>query len=147
MHGWVLYVDWSSTLCEVKLVRVNRPAASVSFIETSTVLNSSWKLGFHTTVLVPFHDALKYNFEVCWMMPFLFEVSLVRLPAKSDSLRCVMIVTRVRLQCGSLIAFLFDEKGLTKSLWPPCALGLFKSLSKHFLYYYDVTIWFTLWCL
>ncbi|KAF3537654.1 hypothetical protein F2Q69_00024418 [Brassica cretica] len=61
MHGWVLYVDWSSTLCEVKLVRVNRPAASVSFIETSTVLNSSWKLGFHTTVLVPFHDALKAN--------------------------------------------------------------------------------------
>ncbi|KAL0875003.1 hypothetical protein Bca101_024708 [Brassica carinata] len=36
-----------------------------------------------------------------------------------------IVVTSVRIQCDSFMTVLYDEKGLTKLMWPACALGFF----------------------
>lgn len=146
----IFYFVWSITLFEVKLVRVHK-TTFLGFLKDfpiSEVRLEAW-ISYHHRSLVSFLDALKYNFEDCWMEPFIFEVSLVRLPAKLDSFRCVIVVTRVRLQCGSLIAFLFDEKGLTKSSWPPCALWFFQIVIQAFpkmSFFATLTLQFGLHC-
>lgn len=129
---WVIYVDWKTTLFKVKLVRILKTAFNDFSISE---LRLEACISHHQRLPVSFHDVLMNNF-VAWMALLFFEVSLVRLLAKSHSFPCVTVATCVRLQCDSLMVFLFDEKGLTKSTWPPCALGFFMSQAVLIMFFF-----------
>ncbi|KAG2304874.1 hypothetical protein Bca52824_033525 [Brassica carinata] len=115
---WVSYVDWRTILFKVKLVRVLKTAFN-DFSTSEVRLEAG--ISHHQRLPVSFHDVLKNNF-VAWMVLLFFE-------------------------CDSLMVFLFDEKGLKNSTWPPCAFGFFMSQSVPIMFFFaTATLQYGLHC-